>query len=400
MKTLDSVSKVFVIAFLAFLLVRVLGIAAVQPGDVGVRVSQVGGVVERDMGPGWHMQIIGVHQIHSLPAHWMFLDYTNEQALEIRTKDNNIVTVDVSVPYRLVPGEANMVVKAGNHVGDGKGGYRFQRLTHDTTVGVLREHLAELQSSDFYDTDRRLEVAEEAAEVLNEKLAGLHVETNGVLIRAAYFKDAYEKQLAQIQLNSQQELLNKAGKKVADKQQELDNYEQDTEAQAATKEADWAKRIAELDRAYQVGFIEMKPEEVQVGGARTKLGGLEPPAREALVASAAEVFSMKAEEVTDDYLLGIKNIEAETLEYDRRVRAGADGVAERLKAEANALIAEVNAAYETRLNELLSTPAGRAYVAYNAAGNVQFDDELTFQSSDGIPSVLRLRDFARKFMGL
>ena len=48
---------------------------------------------------------------------------------------------------------------------------------------------------------------------------------------------------------------------------------------------------------------------------------------------------------------------------------------------------------------LLGTDAGRAYVVYQAAGNVKFASELTFASGDGVPSVLRLRDFTKKFMG-
>ena len=68
-------------------------------------------------------------------------------------------------------------------------------------------------------------------------------------------------------------------------------------------------------------------------------------------------------------------------------------------AEGNAKVAQVNGAYEARINRLLDSPAGRAYVAYNAAANVKFAKTLSFQSSDGIPSVLRLGDFARTFMG-
>ena len=39
------------------------------------------------------------------------------------------------------------------------------------------------------------------------------------------------------------------------------------------------------------------------------------------------------------------------------------------------------------------------YVAFGAALNVQFASELTFSSAEGIPSVLRLRQFAEQFMG-
>ena len=67
------------------------------------------------------------------------------------------------------------------------------------------------------------------------------------------------------------------------------------------------------------------------------------------------------------------------------------------KSEAD--IAAVRGEFESKLNALLDSPGGRAYVAYRAASNVKFDDVLTFQSDDGIPSVLRLRDFAERFMG-
>jgi hypothetical protein len=38
-------------------------------------------------------------------------------------------------------------------------------------------------------------------------------------------------------------------------------------------------------------------------------------------------------------------------------------------------------------------------VAYNAVENVNFAETLTFQSDDGVPSVLDLGELARKLMG-
>ena len=55
--------------------------------------------------------------------------------------------------------------------------------------------------------------------------------------------------------------------------------------------------------------------------------------------------------------------------------------------------------YENKLNALLGTPAGTAYVAWVAADNIKFADTLTFSSAEGIPAVLRLRQFAVQFMG-
>src|SRR5690606_26651446 len=155
MEKLITACKLFVVAFLALLLLRTAFVDNVELGHVGVRRSNIGGVVAKDLDPGWRTEIIGLHKVIELPSTYQFLDFVGDDALEIRTKDNNIVTLDISVPYRIKPGAAWEIVTAGNHVEDGQGGFQFQRLTRETTIGVLRQHLADLQSSDFYDTDRR-----------------------------------------------------------------------------------------------------------------------------------------------------------------------------------------------------------------------------------------------------
>jgi regulator of protease activity HflC (stomatin/prohibitin superfamily) len=456
MDKLVKASKVFIFAFVVLLFVRASLTDNVELGHVGVRRSNVGGVHEQDLDPGWRLEIVGLHKIAELPSTYQILDFLGKDALEIRTKDNNIVTLDISVPYRIKPGSAWEIVTAGNHAEDGQGNFRFQRLTRETTVGVLRQHLADLQSSDFYDTDRRNLVGSKALEILNEELDSLHVEANAILIRAVFFRPEYENQLLQIQLNAQNKLLDGARTEVADRQQELDNYQQKTNAMAASKAQEWAAKLARIDRAYNVGFLAMgspaavrpgtvpeaetppegevaprgeappdgetppagevlaalTPEELaeleqlaaqsidlEPGAARRRLEELTPAQKTILLTAASDALGGAPEEYGDNYLLGIKNIQAETLAYDQRVRAEADGVSARLDAEGKALVAGVVGNYEARINQLLDSDAGRAFVAWQAAANVKFASELTFQSSDGIPSVLHLREFARAFMG-
>lgn len=376
----------------------------VAPDEIGVRQSNFSGVQEEDLGPGWALRVPGVHKIIKLPRRFAFLDYTADslgpqQALQIRTQDNNIVHVDVSVPFQIIEGQGFDVVKAGNHVEDRGELLRFQRLAEETTVSVLREHLAELTSSEWYDTERRLAVSATALEALNASLAGLHVKAEWILVRAVTFRSEYEQQLQQIQLNEQNKLLDRSREKVANKEQQLDNYTQGTAALAAAREQEWLARLAKLDRAYQVGFLAAASLDMSPGVARRELAALDESSRAEMVKAATEALNMDADKITDDYLLGIKNIEAETLEYDQRVRLEADGVSARLKAEGAARLAEVRGAYEARLNQLLDSAAGRAYVAYQAAANVTFDETLVFRSSDGVPSVLRLRSFTEEFMG-
>ena len=398
-KKLSLASKIFLLVVGVVLFVRGCFLTRVEPGTIGVRYSSVTGLAREDLKPGYHLEILGLQEVWALPSRYLFLNYRGERVLNIRTKDNNTVSVDVSVVYRIRPGEAHQLVDAGNHVKDSKGRYRFERLADDTAVSVLRETLAQLQTHDFYDTDRRLEVANLALKRLNENLRRLHLEADRVLIRAAYFRPEYERQLAQIQLNEQRKLLDKAKEKVAIEQQKLDKYVQETKALAERRKQDWQRRIAELRRAYQVGFLNTGGEG-SLAEARKALEAMPKEQREQLVAKAAKILGMDPGQVSTAHLLGIKVIQAETREYAAGVRALAEGISEKMKAEAEAKIAKVKGEYETKLNRLLATPAGRAYVAYQAAGNVTFDKVLRFNSAEGIPSVLRLRDFAKKFMGL
>jgi hypothetical protein len=343
-----------------------------------------------------------VHKLIVLPSSYFMLDYTTDdkgpqKPLVIRTKDNNTVELDVSVPLRIKPGEAHELVASGNHVQDPDGRFRYQRLAEETATSVLREELATLDSVGFYSTDRRLAASAKALEMLNKQLAPMHVEGQAVLVRAVRFRPEYEKQLQQIQLNEQNKLLDAASQRLAGVQQSLDNYVQGTSAQVSARTQDWIKRQAELERAYQVGLLDVA--ESSPGAARAKLAATAPADVDALRAEAAKVFGLDVASVSDGYLIGIKNIQAETLEYKNRITAEADAVEARLGAEGDAMVAKVQGEYEIKLNVLLGSPSGKAYVAYKQAENVEFAKTLTFSSSEGIPSVLRLRQFAEQFMG-
>ncbi len=402
MKALANISKVIVIVALAVWLVPLLFTMRVAPNEIGVRQSATSGVLASDLGPGWHWRIPGVHKLIVLPSSYFMLDYTADsvgpqKSLVIRTKDNNTVELDVSVPLRIKPGEANELVAAGNHVQDPDGRYRYQRLAEETATSVLREEMATLDSVGFYSTERRLAASAKALEMLNKQLAPMHVEAESVLVRAVTFRAEYEKQLQQIQLNEQNKLLDAAAQKLAGVQQTLDNYVQGTSAQLSQRTQDWVKRQAELERAYQVGLLEV-PESAP-GAVRAKLATMAPADVETMRAEAAKIFGLDPASVADSYLIGIKNIQAETLEYKNRVTAEADSLEGRLTAEGDAMVAKVQGEFEIKLNVLLGSPAGRAYVAYKTAENVEFAKTLTFSSSEGIPSVLRLRSFAEQFMG-
>jgi SPFH domain / Band 7 family len=401
MTRLVQLSKIIVLGALALWIIPALFTSGVAPNEIGVRSSAVSGVLASDLAPGWHWRIPGMHKLILLPSSFFMLDFTTEdkgpqRSLVIRTKDNNTVELDVSVPLRVKPGEAHQLVAQGNHVTDGDGRFRYQRLAEETATSVLREQMAALDSVGFYSTDRRLAASAKALEGLNRQLASMHVEAQAVLVRAVRFRADYEKQLQRIQLNEQNKLLDAASQKLANAQQILDNYVQGTSAQVAARTQDWIKRQAELERAYQVGLLAVV--DASPGAARARLAQLAAPEVEVLRQEAAKIFGLDPASVNDSYLVGIKNIQAETLEYKNRIIAAADAVEARLTAEGDAMVARVQGEYETKLNALLGTPAGKAYVAWEAADRIGFAKTLTFSSADGIPAVLRLRYFAEQFM--
>ncbi|MBA3502502.1 MAG: SPFH domain-containing protein [Myxococcota bacterium] len=401
MKGLIRVAKGIVFGAILLWVVPAMCVARVEPSEIGVRQSATSGVLDEDLGPGWHWRVPGIHKLILLPSSYFMLDYTDDEkgpqkGLVIRTKDNNTVELDVTVPIRIKPGGAHTLVAVGNHVKDPDGRFRYQRLAEENATSVLREEMATLDSVGFYSSDRRQAASVKALEALNKQLAPMNLEAQAVLVRGVTFRVEYEKQLQQIQLNEQNKLLDAAAQKLAGEQQKLDNFVQGTSAQVSARQQDWIKRQAELERAYQVGFLDVV--DSTPGASRAKLATLPPTEVEAKRAEAAKVFGLDPASVSDGYLIGIKNIQAETLEYKNRITAEADGVQGRLAAEGDAMVARVQGEYEVKLNALLGSPAGRAYVAWRAADNVKFADTLTFSSGEGIPSVLRLRQFAEQFM--
>jgi len=403
MTMIRRVAQLYVLFLIGLWILPKFFVATVQPDEIGVRQSNLSGVAERDFGPGWVMRIPGIHKLVTLPRKYGHLHYDDEDnSLPIRTKDNNTVVIDVSVPYRIIENEAWQLILAGNHQRQVDGRQLFERLAEETTVSVLRSELAELSNADFYKTDQRLRVAEIALGRLNEKLAPLHLQAERVLIRAVKFAETYETQLQRIQLNEQKKLLDEAQERLAQEQQALDNYVQATNAQAASLEQRLIERRARVGRTYEVGVIDVGVD-TATGSARRHLEQFDAEGRKALVSRAARELELDGAEtletLDDSYLLGIRNIQAETLEYGRRVRAEGDGVSARLVAEAEAMVAAVQGEFDGRINALLNSAAGRAYVAWKSAENVTFDSDLVFRSSDGVPAVLRLREFTEAFMG-
>ena len=352
---MQKLSKILVGCFVAVLLFFIVAAALLErvpPATIGVKQNMLGGgIVEQDYTTGFHLGITGVHKWHQLDGTTHFLTYaqrssgqgrgTERPVLDIRTKDNNFAFFDVTVTYRIKPGEGHLIVMDGNQ--------DKYRIMADTAVNkVLRAELAQLSSEQVYDTDTRLKLVERALPALSVELAPVHLEPQGLLIRAVNFPDVYETKLSMKQLTQQQKLLATAQRKVEDKQALTEGYSAQTMAQEKEKRGDWDKR---LQTASSTNEVE------------------------------------------------IATISGEAGKYDKETRASAEADYETAMAIGALALAKAEALRDQLRNQALNTLGGRIYLARLAAGNLRFTS-VTLNSNDpSIPSVLDVDGLVKMLVG-
>ena len=148
MDGIGRLAKIVVVATLLMWLVPLMCTVTIRPDEIGVRQSNFSGVSETDIEPGWAWRVPGMHRILVLPKRFAYLDYTSDevgpqQPLQIRTKDNNIVMLDVSVPYRIKLGDA--LFKAFRYA-DALAAYREAKdLGHPQAEGRIVKAAAKLE---------------------------------------------------------------------------------------------------------------------------------------------------------------------------------------------------------------------------------------------------------------
>jgi hypothetical protein len=170
----------------------------VTPGQIGVRSDRLGagGVEPLDRGPGLHAGLRWVQAWHQLDARLhvagfgLPADPTSAPALELRSRDGNLVTVSAAVVYRIRPGEGWRLVAAGLEHG-------YASLARAAAESVLRAELAGLSSAELADSDARSACAARAQSALAERLAPLFLQPVAVQLHSVDYWAEYEKALAQ-----------------------------------------------------------------------------------------------------------------------------------------------------------------------------------------------------------
>ncbi|MCB9896861.1 MAG: hypothetical protein H6825_02530 [Planctomycetes bacterium] len=350
----------------AFAVLSVALFVRVKPMDIGVRQALLGGggLTKHDFTTGTYWGITGVHRWNFLPRRTHFLHFCESKPvsggdvigsltergaettrfyppMELRTKDNNQTTIDVTVPFRIKEGEAWMIVDLGLRSS-------YYERVKSTVENVLRAQLSQLSSEDLQDTDKRLKRTAEVLPMLNDELAGFHVVAESLLIRRVAFPPDYEAKLQAKQLLTQQALLDGALALQAEQEQVTNSIEQQIGAAIKAKSAQWDKKLQELESEYEVT---------------------------------------------------IAGIRAETMTYESRVKAEGDAEKVSLEAEGQLAIDRAQALRDQLRNEILNTRGGRIWLALEAAGNLNVP-KVTLNSNDPrVPLVIDLAELAGLLVG-
>lgn len=339
---------VFLPILLAFLLERI------PPATIGVKVMRWGGggVIARDYEQGFHLGITGVHKWFLLPKQTHFLHFTGkapsrssvdrfEPPLEIRSRDNNVLTIELSVPYRILEGQGHFIVQKRLK-------QRYQDLAKSTVEDVLRGQLAELSSEGVQNTERRQELVNQALPILNQSLAKFHVAAEAILVRRFSFPNQYEEKLQEKQYLQQKANLDLAMTAQANEEKVVRLIEKQTQAAELALAQDWEKKLQEKRSEYEVKIAE---------------------------------------------------IQAQARVYSQKVRA--EGQAQRSILEANGklALARAEALGKQLRTEALNSTGGRILIGLDAAENLEIPS-VTLNSDDpAVPMILDLNSLTKLLVG-
>ena len=354
---MNALTKVFAAIFaIAVLLALLSGMLFVKipPAVIGVKQNQLGGLVQRDYGLGYHLGVVGVHKWYRLDGRVHFINFTtftdgkasesnvdNAGSLDIRTRDNNTASLDVTVTYRIQEGNGWRLVDEGLQIA-----YKDRVLR--AVRGLLLEELSKLSPEDFVDTETRVLRVDETMPLLTEALGKYYVEPLTILVRAVRFPTEYENKLQQKQLTRQKALLADAKQKQERQQQVTESYEKQTGALETRARSEWDVRLQE----------ERSENEVKIA-----------------------------------------QIQADARIYDQTTRSQAEANYVKSIAEGGLAKAKAEALRNELRNAALDSVGGRILLARQAAENLEIS-EVTLNSNDpGVPSVIDLEQMVRLLIG-
>jgi len=354
MRAAKLLAGLLVLLVVVMPLVFTLAVKRVEPDRIGVKQVRWGGggFVAEDFEAGFHLGVSGYHLWHFLPKRTHFVHFTSDRGhsgdvvrweppLEIRAKDGNTVTVELSIPVQIKAGEGHMILEEGIKVD------YFDRAK-STMVSVIKAGLPELTSEDLQDPQMRRIRTKELLPLLNGELSVYHVEADDILIRRFDFLPEYEEQLQEKQYLRQKAQLDTALAEQANEQKAINLIEKQIVAAELALTQDWEKRLQEKRSEYEV-----------------------------LVA----------------------RIHGQTEVYAQRTRAEGEAQREILEANGKLALEQAEALRNKLRTEALNSEGGLILLALEAAQNLNVP-KVTLNSDDpAVPMLLDLHALTRLLVG-
>ncbi len=315
-------------------------VVRVPIGQIGVKTEEWGeGLVQKDFEPGFHMDLGPLHS-------WELFDSTVQTLsmiaaapagpLKVKSADGQTVNLDVTIKYRVKPGECWLLRKELG-VGDS-----YKTKVRNEAIDAMRPIFGTMRTDDFYNPETRETKSLEAEKFLTTRLNKLHVQLVAILVRDVTFSPSYEKQIKAKALKGQEREVN------------------DAQRDAAEFRGETQKIVAES--AAKVTVIDQTLEKTR-------------------------------RELTAENALTIAKINADAQRYVVETRADADLFKAQKLAEAARLLKNAEAEAQRLRREVLQGPGAKNLVALEAARNLDLT-KIVISTLDN--NLLDLSSFASK----
>ena len=260
MKIIKALSMLVILLILAGVAVLKLMTVYVPVGMVGVRTQEYGifgtkGVVQQDFRPGWHRDLGPVDSWQLFDSTVQTLEMTRDPArgskqgrddVQVQSADGYAVSVDVTVKYRIVDGEAHKLFE------DTGSGVKYKAIVRNEAQKACMGFFGQMATEDFYNPDQRRQKADQVKGVLMTSLQNNFVEVIDVLMRDVQFDPEYEMKIRRKKLADQEVELNKSMENAEKMRGKTQVIEAATEAKLLVikeeKEAEIVRMLAETDR--------------------------------------------------------------------------------------------------------------------------------------------------------
>ncbi|MFQ5506532.1 MAG: SPFH domain-containing protein [Planctomycetota bacterium] len=325
--------SILVIVLTALGIIARLNVVQIEIGQTGVLTREFSdGLVKKDYAPGFHWNMGPLHT-------WDVFDTTvqtlsmlrsvKDGAFQLKSADGATVTLDVTVKYKIKPGECHKILEEFGR------GTNYQEKVRNQAIDAMRPVFGSMETEDFYDPAARAKRASQAEQVLSKRLAGLHVDLIGILVRDVSFEEAYEKRIQEKEIAKQDAQLNDAKKDAAEFVGETNKILAETDAKVTVIEEGLQKSIQELTAENEVQIAKIKAD-----------------AERYVVEMRAEADLVVAEKTAAGDLL-VKNAEAEAQALRQRALVGS-GASNLIALEAARNLQLTKFVVSTRENNILN----------------------------------------------